>query len=439
MKETKKMTNMSCIREITVLLTVALGLLLMACPTESGGSSIVGSDNSETLDGTPGNDTIDGRGGNDTLNGLGGNDTLIGGSGADTLNGGEGNDWASYQTATAPVVVHLAMPTANMGDASGDSYSSIENLRGSPQADTLTGNSANNILEGLAGADTFRFDGAFGMDSIGSDGNSDIESEDTVEFTGMAELTFSYSNTDITIIQGSSRVTLYDANTVSGARLAGTRQESLVDFMLQQQSQQYNVIVGSSGADGPMINIEPSLTRVLMGGNEANLIFGLDGNDTIVGREESDILYGGAGSDIIQGDEGDDILVGGSGNDILYGGGDANDANSNGRSDNAQGSDTFVFESNFGADSIGNYFLPVIFRYGIDSSDTLQFNSTTPLTLVWSNSARAGDHDLTISQGSDRVIIYGASDATSDGGFAIEWNGMTEQIDSTTDTIVDGM
>ena len=79
----------------------------------------------------PGNDTIDGRGGNDTLNGLGGDDILIGGSGADSLNGGAGSDWASYQTAATSVIANLATPAINTGDASGDSYSSIENLLGS--------------------------------------------------------------------------------------------------------------------------------------------------------------------------------------------------------------------------------------------------------------------------------------------------------------------
>ena len=63
----------------------------------------------------------------------------------------------SYDTASAAVTANLASPNANKGDASGDTYSSIENLRGSNFGDKLTGDNNNNVLEGGSGADTARW------------------------------------------------------------------------------------------------------------------------------------------------------------------------------------------------------------------------------------------------------------------------------------------
>jgi hypothetical protein len=49
----------------------------------------------------------------------------------------------SYDTASAAVTANLASPIKNKGDATGDSYSSIENLRGSNFSDNLTGDNTN--------------------------------------------------------------------------------------------------------------------------------------------------------------------------------------------------------------------------------------------------------------------------------------------------------
>ncbi len=68
----------------------------------------------------------------------------------------------------------------------------------------------------------------------------------------------------------------------------------------------------------------------------------------------------------------------------------------------------------------------------------MEFTDTGTLTLSWGAPDTGGDQTLTIIQGSDRVTVFGANEATSDAGFAIEWNGITERVDSTTDLIVDG-
>jgi Ca2+-binding RTX toxin-like protein len=94
----------------------------------------------------------------DTLIGNGSDNVLEGGASADSLQGGGGSDTASYEHAPATsgqtgVTASLISPTTNTGDAAGDSYTSIENLRGSAFNDTLTGNGGDNVIEGGAGND----------------------------------------------------------------------------------------------------------------------------------------------------------------------------------------------------------------------------------------------------------------------------------------------
>jgi Ca2+-binding RTX toxin-like protein len=84
--------------------------------------------------------------------------------GGDPLVGGAGSDGVSYAVAGAGVTASLANAASNTGDATGDSYSSIENLRGTRYADTLTGDAGDNVLTGGGGLDTLT--GAAGSDSF---------------------------------------------------------------------------------------------------------------------------------------------------------------------------------------------------------------------------------------------------------------------------------
>ncbi|MFI0846810.1 calcium-binding protein [Mesorhizobium sp. IMUNJ 23232] len=102
--------------------------------------------------------------GNNRLFGQNGDDTLMGGAGADYLSGGTGSDRAAYSSATKAVIVSLANPAINSGDAKGDSYNSIENLSGSNFNDALNGNSAKNAINGAAGNDTIK--GYAGNDTL---------------------------------------------------------------------------------------------------------------------------------------------------------------------------------------------------------------------------------------------------------------------------------
>ena len=149
-----------------------------------GDDTLTGGTLSDILNGNSGQDRLVGGSGSDVLLGGADNDVLIGGSGGtregnstagDILVGGSGSDTASYETATAGVVASLSGQTANTGDALGDIYDNIENLRGSDFVDTLEGDEfeneiiggkGNDILRGAAGDDTYTFRRGDGFDTI---------------------------------------------------------------------------------------------------------------------------------------------------------------------------------------------------------------------------------------------------------------------------------
>jgi Ca2+-binding RTX toxin-like protein len=126
--------------------------------------NLIGSDFKDVLTGSAGNNLLQGGGEADTLNGGAGDDTLEGGLGADKLIGGAGIDTASYEHAAAGVTTNLLKAALNLGEAQGDTYSAVENLRGSIHDDVLTGNNSNNAIEGGDGEDDIT--GGLGIDTL---------------------------------------------------------------------------------------------------------------------------------------------------------------------------------------------------------------------------------------------------------------------------------
>ncbi|UXN63549.1 hypothetical protein N8E89_13325 [Phyllobacterium sp. A18/5-2] len=173
-----------------VNVTLVAGAVALVTGTDGvdvalGFENVVGSDHNDTLNGDSplgsytGNNVLIGLGGNDTLNGNGGDDTLVGGLGADVLNGGDGSDTVSYATSGGSVNAHLNGDPNLLGDASGDTFNSIENLIGSNGTDTLNGNELNNIIDGGAGSDSIN--GGFGgVDTLIGGAGNDLLSQFSV-------------------------------------------------------------------------------------------------------------------------------------------------------------------------------------------------------------------------------------------------------------------
>jgi Ca2+-binding RTX toxin-like protein len=124
-----------------------------------------GDANANVLKGLDGADSLRGMAGDDTLEGgAGGIDLLDGGTGADVLNGGDRHDRAVYSYSASGVKVNLSTGAASGGDATGDTFISIEGIHGSQYADALAGNAEANYINGGGGDDVVN--GAAGDDTL---------------------------------------------------------------------------------------------------------------------------------------------------------------------------------------------------------------------------------------------------------------------------------
>jgi Ca2+-binding RTX toxin-like protein len=139
----------------------------------------------EGVEGTNEADVLTGNGDANALIGQDGNDVLDGRARADSLNGGADVDTATYASAPAGVNVDLFAGTAT-GGADNDTLTSIDDLIGSPFADTLIGDATDNSITGLGGNDTVSAEG--GADAVRlRDGGPDTASCGTEVDTATAD------------------------------------------------------------------------------------------------------------------------------------------------------------------------------------------------------------------------------------------------------------
>jgi len=140
-----------------------------------GDDELFGGEGNDTIEGGYGDDLLDGGSGNDILIGGSGDDVLRGGSGQDTLDGGEGTDTADHSNIGLAVTVDLGAGTASYGMVN-ETLTSIENVIGSAQDDTIRGDGGVNVIEAGAGDDTITWTG-------GEDTYNGGEGFDTVDYT----------------------------------------------------------------------------------------------------------------------------------------------------------------------------------------------------------------------------------------------------------------
>lgn len=164
--------------------------------TGPGHDALIGEAGSDRLRSGAGNDSLDGDdvetafvrppdGGDDDLDGGAGDDLFYNYVGADVMSGGAGFDTVSYGYQAGPVVVDLGASGAVNGGASdghADVISGVEGLRGTHYADELSGDGADNVIEGYAGND--RITGGAGADRLLAHAGDDrIDSDDGVADT----------------------------------------------------------------------------------------------------------------------------------------------------------------------------------------------------------------------------------------------------------------
>jgi len=294
----------------------------------------------ENLVGSNFNDTLIGDGGNNLLNGGLGDDVLEGMSGADTLIGGGGNDTASYENASLGVVASLttvfsAGPAVTQtNDAAGDTYSGIENLRGSNFNDTLIGDNGANILTGGDGDDIL--EGMEGSDTlIGGNGNDTASYVHAISGVA-ASLTTGLSGFSSA---GDAAGDVYSSiENITGSNFSDNLIGDAGDNILNGGDGD-DVLEGMGGADtligGAGINtasyqystagviaslLDSSTNEGDAFGDTYSQIQNLLGSafdDTLVGDANNNTLTGGTGNDTLSGGAGIDRLFGGDGNDTL--------------------------------------------------------------------------------------------------------------------------
>ena len=272
-----------------------------------------------------------------------------------------------------------------------------DTLRGLAGADTLEGGEGTDILEGGAGADTYVFDGEWGADTIR--GDTDGGFLQFFNAAGIGDFRFSRAdaNSDAVITTGSNSVTIV-ANAYGHGR-----------YTLQHDSGSAiktlgKLYLGTTGNDKD--------DDKLVGSGDADLIFGFAGDDRLEGGADDDTLFGGGGVDILRGDAGDDTLYGGRHGDTLRGGAGDDTLHGNLGNDSlygGAGADTYVFDGNWGADTIraeegtGNK----IHLRGVENPETLVF-------------AREDNGDVTITHDSGSVRILAA--AYAHGRYSIHYD-----------------
>jgi len=266
------------------------------------------------LDTLTGIENLVGSSYNDTLIGNADANVLEGGLGDDILAGGAGNDTASYAGASAGVTVSLALQgtAQNTGVTGFDTLTSIQNLLGSAFNDTLTGDTAENLLYGGDGNDTLNpgantagsvdlLDGGNGTDTASFAGYA---AGVTATLNGARDGSASIAGSQIAALRSIENLTGGNGNDIlTGDANANTIEGGLGDDFLDGGAGVDTIAF--TGSTGVTVNLSITTTQNT----------GL-GNDTIIGFEN---VRTGSGADQITGDAGDNTFFDGGGADTYNG------------------------------------------------------------------------------------------------------------------------
>jgi Ca2+-binding RTX toxin-like protein len=412
----------------------------------SGIENLLGSTHNDTLTGDGNANRIEGGGGTDSLYGGGGSDTLVGGAGADRLQGDAGTDTADYSASGAAVQVNLTTTGAqsSTGDASNDTLSGIENLIGSIHADTFTGDSLDNRLDGGAGNDTLS--GGSGNDTlIGGTGSDSLSGG-----IGTADVVdYSLSDAGITIdLNVSSQSGGHAAgDTLFGIEfvLGSNHNDSIKGDGLANSLSGGNgndtltggggndTLVGGAGTDtasyassGSGVTVSLAITTAQTSGGDASgdvlsgieYLVGSDHDDSLTGDSLANSLSGGLGNDTFTGSGGNDTLVGGSGTDwAVFSGNLAS------YTITASGSD-FTVSGPDGTDVVSGIeylsFANAVYDLrGTTGNDSL----TAPNTTAYYANGGTGNDTISGSSGADTLLGGDGTDSLTGNGGADSMDG----------------
>jgi len=265
----------------------------------------------------------------------------------------------------------------------------------------VNGTSANDLMQGRAGALADQLDGGAGNDVLSGGAGDDVlrggDGDDVIEGGAGADRIDGGAHSAATVtnfgdtaryVRSAAGVQVDLRNTTGGQAGGDAAGDVLTGIENVVGSQFGDTLTGDAGdnrlfgLDGNDVISGGDGSNVLVGGSGDDTITGGSGVDTVDGGDGVDVIdvaggndlvqagagndrvYGGAGDDQLLGGSGDDRLEGGIGADVLQGeegndtllGGDGNDQLSGGQgNDNLQGEagdDAYLFGANSGSDTI---------------------------------------------------------------------------------------
>ncbi|MEM8655971.1 MAG: Hint domain-containing protein [Pseudomonadota bacterium] len=314
----------------------------------AGDDTIVGNGGNDSLSGQGDDDLVDGGSGDDTLSGGAGADTVLGGSGDDVISGGEGGTGPGGSTAVPIGRWDFDDATDPLDDAASLDNDAI--LQSGATYDAASGSVS---LDGVDDFIEIPHDPAYDLtsativtsvtlDALPASGRYGLFSRDSSGFDGGGHLT-TWINADGSVdLRWQSDTTSYDVSTPAGLVTAGTDHD--IQVVLDADAQSIQIYVDgllSGGASGVPVTLEGNTEPWVVGASQwtsgngvANTtVDHLDGNISLFEiydgallpsdlnvEDEADLLEGGSGDDTIVGNDGDDTLEGGVGDDSLNGG-----------------------------------------------------------------------------------------------------------------------
>ncbi|MGI0491063.1 calcium-binding protein [Alkalinema pantanalense CENA528] len=271
-----------------------------------------------------------------TADGGDGDDVILGGLGADVLFGGLGNDFIDGNGGN-----DIAFLGAGNDIFQWDPGDGSDVVEGQAGFDTLRFNGANiaEIFDIVANGDRAKLNRNVGnivMDfddtekiELNALGGADIINIQSLVGTDVQEIVINLAAAGLTTGDGTvDQVNIFGTNGDDGIVIASNTTGSIISGLSASIS-----LLGSDPTDQFSINglngndiIESSFFSntsgllVLSGGAGDDVLVGSAGNDRLLGNDGDDILLGNAGDDRLDGGNGDDILIGGEGNDVLLNG-----------------------------------------------------------------------------------------------------------------------
>ncbi len=274
--------------------------------------------------------------------------TIKGTDNADVLTGKDGDDWIDAMADDDVLVGGAGNDQLLGGDGNdalqgGDGYNY---LHGNAGNDTLEGGAGDDWLAGGLGDDSYLFGSGLGNDTVSGWNTIDEDGNDQVVFNGLAQADVSFqkiNGIDLTVTINVTGEIFYIGNAYSSDSNSPVESFQFTDATLdltQVSALSTEIYYGyrsiNGTTDSDILSGKDTDDWIDAGAGDDTLI-GNSGNDQLLGGGGNDVLQGGDGNDILNGDADDDQIEGGAGDDWLYGG---------------TGNDTYLFGAGSGNDSI---------------------------------------------------------------------------------------